>query len=181
MAPKIIQRIGMQRINLMLLYSNNESRRMQFDGYEILDKRKWNMGKEPASNLGIKLNYGYGRTLDLPFDVAVQRTRDSLKSEGFGVLCEIDIKEKLKEKIGVNFANYVILGACNPPLAYQALQQEMDLGLLLPCNVVVYEKGGKSFVAAIDAARMLSIVGNSALEATASHVNEKLRHVIDAL
>ena len=154
---------------------------MQFGGHKILDKRKWNMDKEPASNSGIRLNYGYGRSLDLPFDVAVQRTRDSLKSQGFGVLCEIDIKEKLKEKIGVDFANYVILGACNPPLAYQALQQEMNLGLLLPCNVVVYEKGGKSYVAAIDAAKMLSIVGNPALEATAGQVNEKLQRVIDNL
>jgi uncharacterized protein (DUF302 family) len=171
----------MQYFYLMLLYFNNESRRMQFGGHKILDKRKWNMDKEPASTSSIRLNYGYGRSLDLPFDVAVQRTRDSLKSQGFGVLCEIDIKEKLKEKIGVDFANYVILGACNPPLAYQALQQEMNLGLLLPCNVVVYEKGGVSYVAAIDAAKMLSIVGNPALEATAGQVNEKLQRVIDNL
>jgi len=139
------------------------------------------MGKESANHLGIKLKYGYGRDIDLPFDVAVQRTRDSLKSQGFGVLCEIDIREKLKEKIGVDFTNYVILGACNPPLAYQALQQEMNLGLLLPCNVVVYEKDGKSYVAAIDAAKILSIVGNPVLEATAGQVNEKLQRVIDNL
>ncbi len=139
------------------------------------------MNKGSGSPAGAGTGYGYGRIVDLPFDAAVQRARDSLKSQGFGVLCEIDIKEKLKEKLGVDFANYVILGACNPPLAYQALQQEMDLGLLLPCNVVVYEKGGKSYVAAIDAARMLSIVGNVALEATAGQVNEKLRRVIDDL
>lgn len=139
------------------------------------------MGNEPANSIAIRSNYGYGRTLDLPFDITVQRTKDSLKAQGFGVLCEIDIKEKLKEKLGVDFANYIILGACNPPLAYQALQQEMDLGLLLPCNVIVYEKGGKSFVAAIDAAKMLSIVGNPALEATAGQVNDKLQRVIDAL
>ncbi len=139
------------------------------------------MNKGSGIPAGAGTGYGYGRIVDLPFDAAVQRARDSLKSQGFGVLCEIDIKEKLKEKLGVDFANYVILGACNPPLAYQALQQEMDLGLLLPCNVVVYEKGGKSYVAAIDAARMLSIVGNVALEATAGQVNEKLRRVIDNL
>jgi uncharacterized protein (DUF302 family) len=154
---------------------------MQYGGHKTLDERKWNMDKESANNLGIKSNYGYGRNLDLPFDVAVQRTRDSLKSQGFGVLCEIDIKEKLKEKIGVDFTNYVILGACNPPLAYQALQQEMNLGLLLPCNVVVYEMDGKSYVTAIDAAKMLSIVGNPALEATAGQVNERLQRVIDNL
>jgi uncharacterized protein (DUF302 family) len=130
---------------------------------------------------GIDVGYGYGRALELPFESAVQRARDSLKSEGFGVLCEINIKEKLKEKLGVDFTNYIILGACNPPIAYGALQQEMNLGLLLPCNVVVYEKDGKSFVAAIDAVKMLSVVGNPALEATAEQVNKKLRRMIDAL
>jgi uncharacterized protein (DUF302 family) len=134
-----------------------------------------------ADQLGVRLDYGYGRILDQPFDVAVQRTRDSLKAEGFGVLCEIDIKEKLKEKLGVEFSKYVILGACNPPLAYSALQEEMNLGLLLPCNVIVYEKDGQSFVAAINAAKMLSVVGNEALQATASKVNEKLERVIDNL
>jgi uncharacterized protein (DUF302 family) len=137
------------------------------------------MDKGSDTQSEFKSSYGYGRTLDLPFDAAVQRAKESLKSEGFGVLCEIDIKEKLKEKLGVDFTNYRILGACNPPLAYSALQQEMNIGLLLPCNVVVYEKSGKTFVAAIDAGKMLSIVGNSALGATAEQVNNKLRRVID--
>jgi len=127
------------------------------------------------------IGYGYGRTLDSSFDAAVQQVKESLKSEGFGVLCEIDIKEKLKEKLGVEFSNYRILGACNPPLAYSVLQQEMNIGLLLPCNVVVYEQGGKVVVAAIDANKMLSVVGNSALEKTAKQVNDKLRRVIDSL
>jgi uncharacterized protein (DUF302 family) len=139
------------------------------------------MTEENKTNVGTDVGYGYGRILDLSFDAAVQRARESLKSEGFGVLCEIDIKEKLKEKLGVDFTNYLILGACNPPLAYGALQQEMNIGLLLPCNVVVYEKDGKSFAAAIDAARMLSIVGNPALEATAGQVNDKLKRVINSL
>ena len=112
---------------------------------------------------------------------AVERAREALKSEGFGVLCEIDIKEKLKEKLGVDFRNYVILGACNPPLAYQTLQEELGIGLLLPCNVVVYEQDGRSVVAAIDAVKMLSVVGNPKLEGTASQVNEMLRRVIDSL
>lgn len=139
------------------------------------------MKNESGVQSGMDVGYGYGRTLDLPFDIALQRARDALKSEGFGVLCEINIREKLKEKLGVDFANYVILGACNPPLAHRALQQEMNIGLLLPCNVVVYEKSGRSFVAAIDAAKMLSIVGNPALEATAGQVNDKLQRVIDSL
>ena len=130
---------------------------------------------------GSAIGYGYSRTLDLPYSQAVERAREALKAEGFGVLCEIDIKEKLKEKLGVDFRNYVILGACNPPLAYQTLQEELGIGLLLPCNVVVYEEDGRSVVAVIDAAKMLSVVGNPKLEATASQVNEKLRRVIDSL
>jgi uncharacterized protein (DUF302 family) len=124
------------------------------------------------------LSYGFRKTLDLPFARAVERARETLKAEGFGVLAEINIKEKLNEKLGVEFRDYVILGACNPPLAYQALQEEIALGLLLPCNVVVYDEGGKSVVAAIDAAKMLSVVGNPKLEAAAAEVNEKLQRAI---
>jgi uncharacterized protein (DUF302 family) len=139
------------------------------------------MEKQHLTETGKEIGYGYGRMLDLPYGEAVQRALQALKAEGFGVLCKIDIKEKLKEKLGVDFTNYIILGACNPPLAYQTLQQEMNIGLLLPCNVVVYEKDGRSFVAAIDAIKMLSVVGNPALTATASIVNDKLRKVIDSL
>jgi uncharacterized protein (DUF302 family) len=125
--------------------------------------------------------YGYSRTLDISYSEAIGRTRIALKSEGFGVLCEIDIKEKLKEKLGVDFRNYVILGACNPALAYQALQEEINIGLLLPCNVIVYEQDGRSVVSAVDAARMLSVVDNPKLESAAGQVNEKLHRVIDNL
>jgi uncharacterized protein (DUF302 family) len=127
------------------------------------------------------LGYGYARTLYLSFAEAVERARAALKTEGFGVLCEIDVKEKLREKLGVDFPNYLILGACNPPLAHQALQQEPNIGLLLPCNVVVYESDGRTVVAAIDAAKMLSVVENPALEATASKVNQGLRRALDSL
>jgi len=136
---------------------------------------------EDNARTGLDVGYGYGRFVQLEFNAAVQQAREALKSEGFGVLCEIDIKEKLKEKLGVEFSNYIILGACNPPLAYNALQQEPNIGLLLPCNLVVYETGGRSFVAAVDAARMLSVVGNAALEPIARDVNEKLRKVIDKI
>lgn len=125
--------------------------------------------------------YGFSRAVDLPYSEAVEKTRAALMEEGFGVLCEIDIKEKLKEKLGVDFRNYVILGACNPPLAYETLQQEINIGLLLPCNVVVYEDAGQTVVAAIDAARMLSVVGNPKLNATAALVNEKLHRVVESV
>jgi uncharacterized protein (DUF302 family) len=127
------------------------------------------------------ISYGYSRVIDAPYPQAVERTRQALKNEGFGVLCEIDMKEKLKEKLGVDFRNYVILGACNPPLAYQALQEELNLGLLLPCNVIVYEQESGSLVAAIDADKMLSVVGNPAMTEVAKQVNEKLHRVIDSL
>ena len=129
--------------------------------------------------------YGFSKTVDLPFEDAVEKARAALKVEGFGVLCEIDIKEKLKEKLDVDFRNYVILGACNPPLAYKTLQQEIGIGLLLPCNVVVYEtdEAGKSVVAAIDAQTMLSVVGanDATINAVATEVNEKLRRVVAQL
>ena len=127
------------------------------------------------------INYGFKREIEAPFDEAVERTRTALAGEGFGILCEIDIKEKLKEKLGVDFGNYMILGACNPPLAYEALQEEIDLGLLLPCNVVVYQEGQKTIVGVIDAARMMSVVGNEQLNKTAQAVNEKLLRVIQGL
>ncbi|HKZ81142.1 MAG TPA: DUF302 domain-containing protein [Pyrinomonadaceae bacterium] len=125
--------------------------------------------------------YGFSKKVDLPYADAVVKTRAALKDEGFGVLCEIDIKEKLKEKLDVDFRNYVILGACNPPLAYETLQQELNIGLLLPCNVIVYEQDGGAVVSAVDAAKMLSVVGNPKLESTAAQVNVKLRRVIDSI
>lgn len=128
--------------------------------------------------------YGLTRTLDLSYEKAVQKTTNALKDEGFGVLCEIDIKEKLKPTLGVDFRRYVILGACNPPLAYRTLQEEINVGLLLPCNVIVYEadRAGQSVVAAIDAEMMLSVVGdNTTLKAVAAEVNEKLQRVIARL
>lgn len=129
--------------------------------------------------------FGFSKTINLPYEEAVEKTRVALKDEGFGVLCEIDLKEKLKEKLGVDFRRYVILGACNPPLAYKTLQQELNIGLLLPCNVIVYEadEAGKSVVAAIDAGKMLSVVGanNATLDSVATEVNEKLNRVVAQL
>ena len=123
--------------------------------------------------------YGYMRTVALPFEDAVSKAEVALRNEGFGVLCQIDIQAKLKEKLGVNFPRYVILGACNPQLAHHALQEEIDLGLLLPCNVIVYEQGDKLRVGAVDAVKMLSVIGKPAMEPLAGQVNEKLRRAID--
>ena len=128
--------------------------------------------------------YGFSKTVDVPYNEAVEKARAGLQAEGFGVLCEIDIKDKLKEKLGVDFRNYVILGACNPALAYKTIQQEINIGLLLPCNVIVYESDepGKSVVVAIDAKAMLSVVtSNAVLDAVATEVNEKLKRVVAQL
>lgn len=128
--------------------------------------------------------YGFSKTVDVPYNEAVEKARAGLQAEGFGVLCEIDIKDKLKEKLGVDFRNYVILGACNPALAYKTIQQEINIGLLLPCNVIVYESDerGKSVVAAIDAKAMLSVVrSNAILDEVATEVNEKLKRVVAQL
>ena len=139
------------------------------------------MNEQSTSTAKSEMSYGYGRKIDAPYPQAVELAREALKKEGFGVLFELDMKDKLKEKLGVDFHNYVILGACNPPVAYQALQTEPDIGLLLPCNVIVYETDGGSKVVAIDAAKMLAMVGNPALQPAAKEINEKLRRVIDSL
>jgi len=115
----------------------------------------------------------------LPLADAVARVREELKVEGFGVLTEIDVRATLKEKLDIDVEPYVILGACNPPLAHQALEAEPDLGVLLPCNVVVYERGGTTHVSAVDAERMLSIVENDALAGVAEDVRARLGAVVD--
>jgi uncharacterized protein (DUF302 family) len=122
--------------------------------------------------------YTLSEKTTLPFDQAVERVREELKTEGFGVLCEIDVQATLKEKLGVDGEPYTILGACNPPLAHQALQAEPDLGVLLPCNVIVYQRDGDTHVSAIDAERMLSIVGNEQLAPIAADVKRRLADVV---
>ena len=115
----------------------------------------------------------------LPLADAVARVREELKVEGFGVLTEIDVQATLKEKLDIDGEPYVILGACNPSLAHQALEAEPDLGVLLPCNVVVYERGGVTHVSAVDAERMLSIVENDELAPVAEDVRARLAAVVE--
>jgi uncharacterized protein (DUF302 family) len=127
-------------------------------------------------------SYAIARTVALSFEEADRRVREALKDEGFGVLTEIDVSATLKEKLDVDFPRYSILGACNPPLAHKALQAEADVGLLLPCNVVVRAlPDGQTVVEALDPVKQLSIADAPALDALAEDVRERMRRVIDAV
>lgn len=123
-------------------------------------------------------SYGHLAAVGLPFGEALTRLEAALKHEGFGVLCTIDIEAKMKEKLGIEFPRYVILGACNPPIARQALEQEFFVGLLLPCNAVVCERDGRVYVGIVDAERMLSIVDKPSMESMAADVNQRRRRVL---
>lgn len=125
--------------------------------------------------------YYFAKTLDVPFDEAIERTVAALKQHGFGVLTRIDVKNTLKEKIGAEFRPYVILGACNPQMAHQALQTEDKIGTMLPCNVIVQEVGGKSEVAAVDPVASMQAIENPALAAIAMKIREELKAAVQSL
>lgn len=128
------------------------------------------------------MSYYLGRMLPVAFDEAVARTMDALKKEGFGVLTEIDIRETLKKKIGVDFPSYRILGACNPALAYEALKLENKVGTMLPCNVVIRDAGnGQTEVAAIDPVASMQAIDNPELKRAAEQVRAKLERVVAGL
>ena len=128
------------------------------------------------------MSYHFSKTLGIPFSDAVARTTEALKREGFGVLTDIDVQSTLKQKIGVDFRKYRILGACNPGLAHKALLAEDKIGTMLPCNVVVQElEDGKVEVSAIDPIASMQAVANPALAGVATEVQDKLRRVIEAL
>ncbi|MCL4466078.1 MAG: DUF302 domain-containing protein [Chloroflexi bacterium] len=122
--------------------------------------------------------YGFGVKTKLPYEQAIEQTKAALKEQGFGVLCEIDVRKTMKEKLDADFRPYVILGACNPPLAHQALTADLDLGLLLPCNLVVYDAEGGAVVKAMDPEPVLGIVGNANLVPVATEVKSRLEKVI---
>ncbi len=124
-------------------------------------------------------SYTLSASTDLAFADAVARVREELTAEGFGVLCEIDVQATLKNKLDVDREPYLILGACNPPLAHAALEAEPELGVLLPCNVVVYQHEGQTHIAAVNAEQMLSIVGNDQLAETAGEVRRRLTAVVE--
>ena len=126
--------------------------------------------------------YGFSKKLDIPYEQAVETVSAALKAEGFGVLTEIDVKATLKKKLNVDFRRYVILGACNPPFAYKALSTELEIGLLLPCNVIVYEtEDGGSVVSAMNPVAALGVVDNPDMQDVAEQVTEKIRRAVDSL
>ena len=127
-------------------------------------------------------SFGIRRQLQTTYDEALIRVPEALKTEGFGVLTEIDVRGTLEKKLGVDFRRYTILGACNPPLAHEALQADLEVGLMLPCNVVVYEgDDGKAVVLAIDPTQTMAAAGNPKLAELAEVVKQKLARVIEKL
>jgi uncharacterized protein (DUF302 family) len=130
-----------------------------------------------------ELTYGFRKTLRATVDEADARVREELKKEGFGILTEIDVKATLKQKLDVDFKPYKILGACNPPLAHRALGEDTDIGLLLPCNVVVYagEEEGTAVVSVMDPVKQLGVAGREDMLPLAHDVQERLKRVVDEL
>ena len=127
-------------------------------------------------------NYSLGGVTDLGFETAVERVREALKNQGFGVITEIDAKKVLKEKLGIDRSRYLILGACNPTFAHKALEVDPEIGTLLPCNVVVYEKEqGKVVVTAMDAEAALKLAGNSKIEDIAREVRKKIHAALESI
>ena len=126
------------------------------------------------------MSYAFTREVNLTYEEAIVKVTEELKKEGFGVLTEIDVKATLKKKLDVDFNKYIILGACNPSFAYKSLQAQEDIGLLLPCNVIIYEnKEGKTIVSAINPKDMLSVIPNTELDEISTQVAEKLSRVVD--
>lgn len=124
---------------------------------------------------------GITTTLNLPYEEAVEKVRAALKEEGFGVLTEIDVKKTMKEKLGIDVEKYVILGACNPSLSHRAISADPYIGLLLPCNVIVFEKDGSSVVSAVEPVTMLGDSSNEAIQSVAREVKPKLERAIKSL
>lgn len=127
------------------------------------------------------MSYYFSKSMDTSFEEAIEVVTEALKKDGFGVLTEIDVKETLKEKLDVDFKKYKILGACNPSFAHQALQKEDKIGIMLPCNVVVEESGGRVEVSAVDPIASMQAVGNDGLGDIAIEVQARLKSVIDSL
>lgn len=127
------------------------------------------------------INYGFTKELNIAYETVIELTRATLKKEGFGILTEINVQEKVKEKLGIDMNRYIILGACNPPYAYRAILVEENIGLMLPCNVIVYEKGGKTVLSVIRPTVAMQMLDNSELLKIAEDIEEKLQNVFNAV
>ncbi len=127
------------------------------------------------------INYGFTKELNIPFEKAIEAVTEALKKENFGILTRIDVKEKFKEKLGIDFKRYVILGACNPSNAHKAILAEENIGLMLPCNVIVYEKGDKTAVSIIRPTVAMEMVDNEELKQIAVNVETRLKSVFDSI
>lgn len=132
-------------------------------------------------HVDVKQSYSISKRVDFPHEEAVMRTKAALKEEGFGVLTEIDVQKTMKDKLDIDFRKYIILGSCNPALAHRALEVELEIGLLLPCNVIVYEEDDGAVVAAQNPEAALSVIGNRQLEPIAHEARVKLEKVIRSL
>ncbi len=124
---------------------------------------------------------GFQSTLNMPYETALEKVTAALKVEGFGILTNIDVRETMKKKLDVDIRKYSILGACNPPLAHKALTARPDVGLLLPCNVIVYEEGGSTVVNIIDPMSMTNFIQDPALDEVAEEARQRLKRVSEAL
>ena len=127
------------------------------------------------------ISYGFTKEIDVPFEEVIELVSEELKKEGFGILTKIDVKEKIKEKLGIDFKKYVILGACNPSSAYKAILAEDNIGLMLPCNVIVYEKGNRTTISIIKPSVAMQMIDNKELKEVADTIETKLKHVIDTI
>ena len=126
-------------------------------------------------------SYGFTKELNKPYEAVIEEVTAALKKEGFGILTEINIKDKLKEKLGVEFRKYIILGACSPANAYKSLQVEENIGLMLPCNVIVYEKDGKTVLSVIKPATAMQMIDNAELKKIAENVESQLKQAFDSV
>jgi len=127
------------------------------------------------------IDYGFTKELDIPYETVVEQVRDILKKQGFGVLTEIDVKEKMKEKLDMDMGKYIILGACNPPNGYKAILAEENIGLMLPCNVIVYEKADKTVLSIIKPTVAMQMIKNDELTTIARLIESKLKNVFDTV
>jgi uncharacterized protein (DUF302 family) len=125
--------------------------------------------------------FGYKKQVSLPYVKAVVKVKEELAREGFGILTEVDVKATMKKKLNADFDDYVILGACNPPFAYQALQVIKDVGMMMPCNVVVFVDQGKTFVEAVTPTVLMNLIQNETLKPIAEQIETKLKKVVDAI